>query len=292
MAKRRSKSSLADTLGTKGQKAFDSHKTDDTSYGRVNLPPGIRNGIARLDICTFNEYVDPHQDSGKPRYQGVAIVVSPAKGPNGEDLKGARTQKIEPLFDTPIRSRKTEDEHIGFVLNEARKLGVDTDELDDIDDLKEALESLVEDGIYVKFSTSEFKPDDGDPMTLEYWNGVAEDYKEEESDEVEDSTGDDDEEEEELVEEEEEDGNEEEDEGEEETEEEDEDEEWVTASTEDEEDLEPEVGDPYYYKPPKKRKAIEVEVTKVFKGKQTATVKSVDDDTVYRGVPWDKLSEE
>lgn len=58
---------------------------------------------------------------------------------------------------------------------------------------------------------------------------------------------------------------------------------------EEEEDRAPEKEEVYLYKPPKHRKSIQCEVTAVFAGKQTCNLKSLDDEKVFKAVPWDKL---
>lgn len=57
---------------------------------------------------------------------------------------------------------------------------------------------------------------------------------------------------------------------------------------EEEEEVQPEKGDTFAYKPKGKKKAIEVEVTAVFEGKQTCNCKD-DKGTVYKAVPWSAL---
>jgi len=58
-----------------------------------------------------------------------------------------------------------------------------------------------------------------------------------------------------------------------------------------EEEAYPEEGEIYFYKPKGKRKKVEVEVTKVYTGKQTCTLKDLQTNTTYRGVSWDSLLE-
>ena len=64
------------------------------------------------------------------------------------------------------------------------------------------------------------------------------------------------------------------------------------ASSDDEPvaDWEPQKGETYFYKPPRARKAVEVEVTAVFPGKQTVNLKG--DSKTFRGVSWESLMDE
>ena len=54
----------------------------------------------------------------------------------------------------------------------------------------------------------------------------------------------------------------------------------------------PEKGEVYLYKPPKARKAKEIEVTAVFPGKKTCNVKQLEDGKVHKSVSWDDLKGE
>jgi hypothetical protein len=151
MPKQTGKSSLASKLGDRGREAFDSHKSDETTYGQVNLPGGIENGIARLVDCKFTQIAEGKQNAGEWMFYAAGIVVSPSEH-EGTQILGLRTMISEPLFDTPTRSRKTIDEHLAWVLNEFRKLGVNTDELS-FDDLEGVAEQLVEGSPHFRFRT-------------------------------------------------------------------------------------------------------------------------------------------
>ena len=52
----------------------------------------------------------------------------------------------------------------------------------------------------------------------------------------------------------------------------------------------PEVDEVWRFKPPKKRKFVDVLVTAVFPAKETATIKNLEDGkTLYKGISWDRL---
>lgn len=57
------------------------------------------------------------------------------------------------------------------------------------------------------------------------------------------------------------------------------------------ETVEPKKGQVFGYKPPKSRKIVECEVTKVLKKTQTVDLKSLADDTEYDAIDWDDLVE-
>jgi len=347
---KRAKSSLKALLGEAGRKAFERHKNDETRYSSTGqLPPGIEGGIAKLVDCKIDTYKEGNF-KGKPYFYAAGVVVRP-KEHNGVPVEGLRTQIMEPLCETPNRTRKTVEDHISWVCNELRKLGVDTSELS-FDDLEDAIEALREEGPYFRFRTWQGRPteqfpnptvrhewngrcdfesdeseeeeavvdeteepeeeqdipfgdeldmladraNDGDEEAMDelverakkaglsqeevdemmYWSEVADAIREREkeakAEEEEPEEELEDEEEEELEDEEEEPGDEEED--------------------EEEEELIPEKGETYYYKPPKARKRIEVEVTAVFHGKQTCNVRSTASGKLYRGVPFTALEVE
>lgn len=152
MAKQMTKSALTAKLGAAGRKAFDSHKSDETRLSAGgNLPAGIENGIAQLVMCKFGTY-EQGDIKGEPYFMASAVVKLPTEV-NGVPVQGLRTQiGPEPLCDTPTRSRKTVDEHIDWVLNEFRKLGVDTKELS-FDDWEATAAALQEEQPHIRFRT-------------------------------------------------------------------------------------------------------------------------------------------
>lgn len=348
MAKKK-KSALSKALGNKGQKALNAHKSDETEFDTGgSLPAGIEGGVAQLVDCKFGEVAEGKENAGKPYFYAAGIVHEP-KEHGGVPIEGRRTSITEPLYDTPTRSRKDVDDHMDWILNELRKLGVDTEELNDLDELDATASALKDDGPYFRFRTWKGEkqttgPYAGrEPRTQEVWSGIIEDYEPpEDDDEVEeddDEPEDDDTEDENEGEED--DTAEDSDDGEEgddlealgkEADDEDEDAQerltelaeeaeldpgdfktWAKLATAlaklsddedgdddegedddsegDDDEGEPEKGGVYKWKPPKKKKAIDVEVTAVQKKKQTVTVKDLATDKTFKGVDWEKLEE-
>jgi len=56
------------------------------------------------------------------------------------------------------------------------------------------------------------------------------------------------------------------------------------------EEIVPDKGDVFNYRPPRARKDVDAEVTAVFKKAKTVNLKNNDDGTMYKQVPWTKLS--
>lgn len=177
MAKTVSASGLAAKLGDKGRKAVAAHGKDETKIFQ-DLPPGI-SGVARLVECKFTQIAQGKQNAGEYMFYAAGAVLSPTHAPDGSKVEGLRTQISEPLFDTPDKSRKTVDEHIAHVLNEFRKLGVDTADLG-LEDLEAVAKSLKEAQPTFRFRTTQGTvqtsgPHAGKPpMTFHNWNGVIE----------------------------------------------------------------------------------------------------------------------
>lgn len=305
MALKKKKSVLAAKLGDKGRKAIVGHAKDETTLGFQKLPRGIKNGRAKVVKVEFSEFKSGDYE-GEPYLRAEAIILSPKTFPGFGKLAGQRTSIMIPLCDTQKANGDVTsfDDNMARALNELRKMGGDTEDMESVEELEALAEAIVEEGPTIKFSTSGKEPTkaDPDPRVWENWDGLAEEEDEEEED---DEVEDDEEEEESEEEEEEESEEEEEEEAEEEDEEESEDEEEEEES-EDEEDEEeeaeeeeeeedeqeaPEKGDVFNYKPKGAKKAIECEVTAVFASKQTCNLKNLTDGkTMYKSVPWDKLA--
>lgn len=205
MAKR-AKSKLA---GKISRSAFEKHKSDPTAYADMRVPPGIEAGVAELIECTIKTYEDG-KDKGKPYFLKGGVVRHPKEHDNLR-VDGIQFYKREPLYDTPDaqgeNARKTEDEHVAYMLNDLRVLGLDTDELQ-LEDLEGAMEELKNSRVFFRFrswiGTKSFR---GRPPTPQVtWLAVEPNYQEddegevvedEEEEEVEEETGDEEEEEDE-----------------------------------------------------------------------------------------------
>lgn len=246
-----------------------------------SLPAGIENGVAKLVDIKIATY-EKGDNKGKPYFMIRGVVVSP-KSYDGIPVEGRQESFVmEPLHSTPSRARKTEDEHIDYMIGVLKNLGVDSDNLEpeEIDD-GTLFNSMIEEELYFRFRTWKGQPTEQFPNArtnvsfaggaLDYVNGEVED-------DVEDATEESEEEDEEEVEDEE--GEEEEESEEEESEE------------EEEEAVVPEKGEVWYYKPPKSRRDVECEITAVFENKETCNLKSLVDGKLFKGIAWTELAAE
>jgi len=310
MPKQVGKSVLSAKLGAAYRKAFDAHKADETTYGAGgDLPAGIEGGLAQLVDCKIDQY-KKGDNKGELFFYAAGVVVEP-KEFEGIPIEGLRTSIMEPLCNTPSRTRESLEEHVSWVLNEMRKLGVATEELG-ADDLEATVEALKESQPPLVFRFRTWKGDkatsgpykDREPRVQHEWRGLSSEVPDLGSPVVDESEGaagvgdidalaaaaDEGDEEaasklhaiateagldpDDL-------------------------ETWVAvaeklagdgeASEDKSPQQDPEKGDVWKYKALGKKKAIDVEVTAVFASKRLANVKSLDDGKTYKSVPFDKL---
>lgn len=187
------KSSLSSELGAMGKQAFEEHKGDETKYDTGSrLPAGIENGVAQLTMMKFDKYKDG-DNKGKWYFYAAGTVIEP-KLHNGAPCSGLQTSIMEPLCETPNKSRKTVSDHLSRILNELRLFDVETKSLG-FDDLEPVTTILVQRAPYFRFRTWKGDPtkEFPNPRVNEVWGGVKglEEYvPPSASDEVNDQSGD------------------------------------------------------------------------------------------------------
>ncbi len=206
----RQKSSLMGHLGKSGEKAFNKRKGDETEFGAgSDLPPGINGGIAQLVDCKFDTFKKGDLE-GEYYFYAAGVVKSPNEH-DGVHIEGLRTSIMEAVCETPGRSRESVEDHLGWVLNEFRKLGVKTDEIS-AEDLEDLAEALKEEQPHFRFRTwiGEATSQWPNPRTQHVWEGecnyddgeteddVVDDTDDEEDEEDDDLPFDDDEDDEEV----------------------------------------------------------------------------------------------
>lgn len=182
------KSGIASRLGAKGQAAVATHKADETVVGSGgNLPSGIEFGVAELTEIKFGVYAQDIQSKdlrGKDFVYLAGIVHDPKEFElDGRKVKveGLRTSQTEALCDTPELSRKTMEEHIAWLLNQLRLLGIDTAGKDfKLDNIEEICAELVKGGVFFNFRTwkgskqTTGKYAGQEPRTQHEWQGACE----------------------------------------------------------------------------------------------------------------------
>ena len=172
----------------KMKQAFNTHKSDETELSNFGeLPPKIEAGIAQLVLCKFGVF-ESGDNKGQPYFMAQGIVLSPREAQTYDDegkpmgkvvIEGLRTRiGPEPLCDTPDRqgekARRTTEDHLAWTLNELRKLGLDTDNLD-YSELESAVQMLEEAQPTFRFRTWRGKPTEAypDPKVNHMWNGIV-----------------------------------------------------------------------------------------------------------------------
>src|SRR5574343_207411 len=180
MAKKQ-RSGLAAKLGDEARRRWDEKRAEAAAYGAGgDLPAGIEGGVAQLVECKFSQY-EKGDNEGEYFFYAAGVVLEPAEF-GGMRLAGLRTSIMEPMCDTPTRKRATVADHLEWVQNELKKLGVDGDALPDSDSLDlEALAQAVKDAKpFFRFRTWKGQaqttgPYAGqEPRVQHEWRGICE----------------------------------------------------------------------------------------------------------------------
>jgi hypothetical protein len=164
---------LKKKLGGKLDKALKSVRGNETKFDTGgSLPAGIENGIAQLVDIKFDTY-KKGDNQGEVFFYAAGVVLAPTSH-EGRPIQGLRTSIIEPMHDTPNRSRKTLQDHLDWVCNQLRLLGVETADME-ADDLELAVEALKAAKPTFRFRTwmSEKTKEFPNPRLNEVWQGVV-----------------------------------------------------------------------------------------------------------------------
>lgn len=185
MAKQTGKSSVSGKFG----KQFNKAKENEVDYGSTgDLPGTIEMGIAKLTSCRFGVYKSG-DNAGEYFFYASGVVQSPEEA-NMIDkdgnvtgtmrIKGLAT-KIgpEPICDTPNAKgkKKTAQDHIDWVVNEFKKLGVETDDIDFSEEgMAESVAKMLEESKPLfRFRTWQGKatPEYPNPRVTHEWKGAC-----------------------------------------------------------------------------------------------------------------------
>lgn len=164
MAKERKNVDLS-KYGAEAEKALAQHAKDPVQYGIINLPPGINNGIAKLEECYFAEYEKDSQAMGTKKgdvYIRMSAVIVEPEYVGQVKVAGLRTSVNMPYC--PTKS-KTLAENVAKIQNELKKIVPDAD-VSTSAKVKAVAAALEKAGPYILFSTS-VRPGQVNPQTGE-----------------------------------------------------------------------------------------------------------------------------
>lgn len=163
----KTKTSALAGLGDAGREAVANTKGNETKGAGGGdfkpLPPDIRGGIAQVSDCGFADF---ERSGVKVPYFFARATIKEPQEFAGEVLEGRQTSVMLTMEETDF---KTFQESIDDVLNEMRKLGVDTDSID-LNDFENELEGLA-DAIKVAMPYTKFGTKRGKKKTEKYPEG-------------------------------------------------------------------------------------------------------------------------
>lgn len=180
MPKQTTTSKLMSKMGAKAKQAHTKHKDEEIKLpGGGSLPDGIENGRAQLVECKIGTY-EKGDMKGELFFRAAGVIIAPETH-DGIRVKGKQTSIMEPLCDTPNRSRATFDEHYAWMLNQLKMLGLPVQDID-ADDIEAAMETLKDSAPIFGFRTwkGEKTPQFPNPRVNEVWEGIDTDFVPEE----------------------------------------------------------------------------------------------------------------
>ena len=178
MASESGRSLLLAKYGSRLAKAAAAHQHEEAKVagGYSELPAGINGGVAQVKKCYFDTY-KTGDNKGEYFFYAAAVVVSPITF-QGEQIAGKMTVlPIEPVCDTPNRSRKTLEDHVEWIQNELKKMGCPTSLLS-ADNLEQAAEWIRKRKPHIRFRTWKGEKQktgpykDREPQVRHEWGGT------------------------------------------------------------------------------------------------------------------------
>lgn len=189
MAVTKTQSPLMRRLGKRLDDAVRNAAGKAPVVGNQPLPPGITDGIARLDDIEFKQVAPGKANAGEFYCRMVATVVEPEfiETPNGSKVQvaGRKTSLLIMLCDTKNKKGEvtTLNENIETLEAHMKLMGVPAEHFDGGGEaLESAAQMLREAKPYIIFSTSSGKPSKEypTPRTFENWygsQGIPDDYQ-------------------------------------------------------------------------------------------------------------------
>lgn len=127
---------LVTELGAAFIKAHNANKDKPPVKDTGGELPAPFDGIAKLIECRMQKIAKGKENEGKIIFYAAGIVQQPEEVEIAGvryRVQGKRTQVTEPIFDTPSKKRITVDDHIGFVYNILKNLGIPVGKLNPTD---------------------------------------------------------------------------------------------------------------------------------------------------------------
>lgn len=146
---------------------------DETSYGYQDLPGGLT-GIAQLVDCRFDLY-KKGANKDEPFFYAAGVLVAVDQS-QYQHLVGQRTSVTMAACATKKQNGEvtSQEDNVASIMNEMRKLGASTAEVNDAGDLEVIAAGLLEVKPFFRFSTSQAAPTTQypNPRVWHNWNGV------------------------------------------------------------------------------------------------------------------------
>lgn len=183
-------SSFAKKMGARVAQANAEHKDKPVDVGIQALPPGIKNGIAKLIACYTGEYKQG-ANKGQPYFRAAGVIKSPTVFA-GQTLEGRQTSVMIPLCDVAVRGMSKAvsfNENWFEFQNWFKQMGIgapnETPQSDPTGQKIEAyyfvaMKTLLAKGPHFGFSTRGWTPPatpqkpNPTEMIFELWHGLAE----------------------------------------------------------------------------------------------------------------------
>lgn len=197
MAQQTQMSNLAKRVGGKLAAAAAKHRDKPVDTGIMRLPPGIKGGIAKLQVAGwFTQEKDGGMVPKGMDYARLAAVVLSPHEHAGVRCAGLHTSQFIPLCDTPAKGKreaKSFDDHFADFVNLLKLLSngtmvcQETPETDPTGEKTQAfyfacmkqLTDPTQPPVYVNFSTRGWTPPktpaqpNPEEMVFETWHGLA-----------------------------------------------------------------------------------------------------------------------
>jgi hypothetical protein len=198
------RSSIFGKFAPRINKGITDHREDELDLGGFGPPPGINGGTAQVTGCKFGTIAQGKQNAGAPYFMLEAVIIDPVEhtfaDPPGSRPKTVTTEGVQirqmiNITDSPKATKyRTVEDKVGQVLNELRKLGVDTTSLGNDHELLAAATMITESRPLVRFRTWKGKAteDYPDPRVNVSFEGLAEEMPaggEDAGDGMDDATG-------------------------------------------------------------------------------------------------------